>query len=75
MIRWFLAILGFIIFRFPGGVIGYLIGYYLDQMQITTTRSGTQRGSVSPADFELNLLSLASLVIKADGTVSQKELD
>src|SRR5690554_371749 len=75
MIRWFLAILGFIIFRFPGGVIGYLIGYYLDQMQITATRSGTQRGSVSPADFELNLLSLASLVIKADGTVSQKELD
>ena len=79
MIRWILAFLGFVIFRFPGGVIGYLIGYYLDQMQITTTRSGsgigTQRGSVSPADFELNLLSLASLVIKADGTVSQKELD
>lgn len=79
MIRWFLAILGFIIFRFPGGVIGYLIGYYLDQMQITTTRSGpgigTQRGNVSPADFELNLLSLASLVIKSDGTVSKKELD
>ena len=79
MIRWFLAILGFIIFRFPGGVIGYLLGYYLDQMQITTTRSdsgiGTQRGNVSPADFELNLLSLASLVIKSDGTVSKKELD
>lgn len=31
--------------------------------------------SVSPADFELNLLSLASFVIKADGTVSQSELD
>lgn len=79
MIRWILAFLGFVIFRFPGGVIGYLIGYYLDQMQITTTRSGsgigTQRSSVSPADFELNLLSLASLVIKADGKVSQKELD
>lgn len=79
MIRWILAFLGFVIFRFPGGVIGYLIGYYLDQMQITTTRSGsgigTERSSVSPADFELNLLSLASLVIKADGKVSQKELD
>ena len=30
---------------------------------------------MSPADFELNLLSLASLVIKADGTVNQSELD
>jgi DnaJ like chaperone protein len=30
---------------------------------------------VSPADFELNLLSLSSFVIKADGKVSQSELD
>lgn len=34
-----------------------------------------QGGSVSPADFELNLLSLCSLVIKADGKVSQSEMD
>lgn len=33
------------------------------------------RQKVSPADFELNLLSLCSLVIKADGQVSQRELD
>lgn len=39
-----------------------------------TTRSGG-RSRVSPADFELNLLSLASLVIKSDGNVSQRELD
>lgn len=31
--------------------------------------------SPSPIDFELNLLSLSSLVIKADGTVTQRELD
>ncbi|MFD0863011.1 TerB family tellurite resistance protein [Sungkyunkwania multivorans] len=39
-----------------------------------TTRSGG-RSRVTLADFELNLLSLASLVIKADGNVSQRELD
>jgi len=33
-----------------------------------------QRQQVS-ADFELNLLSLASIVIKSDGVVNQKELD
>lgn len=75
MFRWILAILGFAIFRFPGAVVGYLIGYYIDQMQATTTRSSSGRHQVSPADFELNLLSLASVVIKADGKVSQKELD
>jgi DnaJ like chaperone protein len=31
--------------------------------------------TVSPQDFELNLLSLTSLVIKADGKVTQNELD
>ncbi len=31
--------------------------------------------SVSPEDFELHLLSLTSLIIKADGKVTQKELD
>lgn len=31
--------------------------------------------SVSPEDFELHLLSLTSLVIKADGKVTQNELD
>src|SRR5699024_6692073 len=29
----------------------------------------------SPGEFELNLLSLSSLIIKADGEVSQRELD
>jgi len=75
MFRWLLAMLGFIFFRFPGAVIGYLIGYYIDQIQITTTRSSSRRHRVSPADFELNLLSLASVVIKADGKVNQKEMD
>src|SRR5690625_5261511 len=78
MFRWLLAILGFVLFRhFFGAVIGFLIGSFIDNM---TVRSGTftayQRPSdVSPADFELHLLSLASIVIKADGKVNQNELD
>lgn len=78
MLRWFLALLGFLLYRFPGAVIGYLLGYFFDNLNITTTTSGgnaRQKQQVSPADFELNLLSLASLVIKADGNVNQKELD
>ncbi len=38
-------------------------------------RRRQRRRNVTPADFELNLLSLASLVIKADGSVNQRELD
>ena len=79
MIKWFAAMLGYFLFRFPGAIVGFLIGSFVDNLSggqgpKTVFRDFT-RQSVSPADFELNLLSLCSLVIKADGQVSQRELD
>jgi len=81
MIRWFAALLGYSFFRLPGAILGFIIGSLLDAL--SSKKGGSfqqvfkqQRGDqVSPADFELNLLALASLVIKADGVVNQKELD
>ena len=80
MIRWVAAIIGYSLFRFPGAVIGFLLGSVFENFSKSSSKGGqtifTQsRGQVSPAEFELNLLSLASIVIKADGTVNQKELD
>ncbi|MEZ4794672.1 MAG: TerB family tellurite resistance protein [Flavobacteriaceae bacterium] len=82
MIRWFLAILGYTFFRFPGAILGFIVGSLLDGVNWGKSTSGggnrsfsQQKDRVTPADFELNLLSLASLVIKADGTVNQSELD
>lgn len=78
MIKWIIAAVGYFLFRLPGGIIGFLIGSMLD----SSTKSGggftkvfTQEREVTPADFELNLLSLSSIVIKADGVVNQTELD
>ncbi|MFT4838115.1 MAG: DnaJ like chaperone protein [Nonlabens sp.] len=46
------------------------------QQRRTQSGSPFQRSTtVSPEDFELNLLSLTSLVIKADGKITQNELD
>lgn len=82
MIRWFAAILGYVFFKFPGAILGFIVGSLIDNVSSKSSGGGfkqvfQQQSSdrVSPADFELNLLSLASLVIKADGTVSQVELD
>ncbi|MAY23909.1 MAG: molecular chaperone DjlA [Flavobacteriaceae bacterium] len=82
MIRWLLAILGYSFFRLPGAFLGFILGTIFDNMNLGKTKSSrgsiftsSSRDRVSPADFELNLLSLASLVIKADGTVNQSELD
>ncbi|WP_299680249.1 TerB family tellurite resistance protein [uncultured Dokdonia sp.] len=89
MIKYIGAVLGWFLGRgFFGAVIGYFLGSAADKL-FSSNKEGTPRKtrgfkdvfeqatreSVSPGDFELNLLSLASIVIKADGTVSQTELD
>ncbi|WP_420321099.1 TerB family tellurite resistance protein [Flagellimonas sp.] len=80
MIKWVAAFLGYFILRFPGAILGFLLGSLLENMGGSGERGRTvfqdfTRQTVSPADFELNLLSLCSIIIKADGQVSQRELD
>ncbi|MEO9511058.1 MAG: TerB family tellurite resistance protein [Flavobacteriaceae bacterium] len=80
MIKWVAAFLGYFIFRFPGAVLGFIVGSLLDNLGGSKSAGRTvfqdfTRQNVSPADFELNLLSLCSIIIKADGQVSQRELD
>ncbi len=82
MIKWAAAFIGFFIRGFAGAIIGFFIGSVLDGLGGSRRSGGGgnvfgdfTRQTVSPADFELNLLSLCSIVIKADGQVSQRELD
>ena len=71
MSKWMLAIIGYTFFRFPGALIGYFLGGLFEGYR---SKNGSIR-NISSQDFELNLLALASLVIKADGRVSKQELD
>ena len=71
MSKWMLAILGYTFFRFPGALIGYFLGGLFEG---NIAKKSNIR-NISSQDFELNLLALASLVIKADGRVSKQELD
>lgn len=80
MVKWIAALIGYYLFRYPGAILGFLLGSFIDSK--SNKGGGTQgvfgdltRQKVSPADFELNLISLCSIVIKADGTVSQTEMD
>ena len=85
MIRWIGAIIGFAYRGFLGAVAGYVIGMLIDNLFFNKSdgqASGRSRSpfgggqqTVTPGDFELNLLSLCSIVIKADGQVSQREMD
>ncbi|MEO1010715.1 MAG: TerB family tellurite resistance protein [Bacteroidota bacterium] len=80
MIKWFAAIVGYYFFRLPGAVLGFFLGSFLDNLNKSGGGAQTifrdiARQQVSPADFELNLISLCSIVIKADGNVTQREMD
>lgn len=83
MVKWLGAVIGFAYRGIFGAIAGYLIGSLIDMLFFSNNKDQgsartifTQQGqTVSPGDFELNLLSLCSIVIKADGSVSQRELD
>ncbi|WP_343487054.1 TerB family tellurite resistance protein [Allomuricauda sp. d1] len=81
MFKWAGALIGFVFRGIIGAVGGFFLGSLLDGVLGNSGQSGRSvfgdfgQQSVSPADFELNLLSLCSIVIKADGQVSQRELD
>ncbi len=82
MIKWIAAVIGLMYMRIPGAVIGFLVGSFIEMYlrqsgNIQKNVSGMFKDSqeVSPGDFELNLLSLSSIIVKADGQINQKELD
>jgi|SRR5690625_786298 len=85
MLKWIFAVIGFAIAGIRGAFLGYFLGLLIDSLlgtgRTTTYRQTYQnpfyspRPTVSLGDFELNLLSLSAIVIKADGEISQRELD
>ena len=62
-----------------GGPIGAIIGMALGSVLDSSTKGGTvytqSQTATRSGDFEVSLLVLASIVIKADGKQDQRELD
>lgn len=77
MIKWITAIIGYTYFRFGGAIFGYFIGSFLEQIfkgGRTNPFGSLQFQTMRTNEVQLNLLSLAALVIKADGKVDRREL-
>lgn len=77
MIKWVTAILGYTYFRFGGAFLGYFIGSVLEQLFRQDRRNpfaSVQSQRMQTNQVQLNLLSLAAIVIKADGKVDEREL-
>jgi DnaJ like chaperone protein len=77
--KWIGASLGWSFGGPIGAIIGMALGSVVDAMGRgntgTKTRSVYQRTRTQSGDFEVSLLILASIVIKADGKQDQRELN
>jgi DnaJ like chaperone protein len=75
MIKWVAAIIGYSILRFPGAILGFVIGRFFEFLTQNSIQIKTNSYAIRPETFQLNLLALSALIIKADGRVEKKELD
>lgn len=79
--KWIGAALGWSFGGPIGAIIGLALGSMVDITGKTTSYSAgektkyTRQPITQPGDFEVSLLILASIVIKADGKQDQRELD
>lgn len=83
--KWLGAGAGFTLGGPIGGIIGFVVGSFIDGVSVEDFTQEQQeyqqrqhqgtRGRATSGDFEISLLILASVVIKADGRIDRRELD
>ncbi len=83
-IKWLGVGLGFTLGGPIGAILGYALGSVLDGASMSDFNKDQKRidskkvhkkEAATPGDFEISLLILSSLVIKADGKIDEQELD
>jgi DnaJ like chaperone protein len=75
MIKWVAAVIGYSFLRFPGAILGFMVGGFFEFLSKNSLQIRTSSYAINPETFQLNLLALSALIIKADGKIEQKELD
>ena len=86
--KWLGAGLGFTLGGPIGAAIGFAIGSFVDKFEVDDFKqeqidynrerprsSNRTKANTQSGDFEMSLLVLASIVIKADGKIDQRELN
>ena len=77
-VKWLGAGLGFTLGGPIGSILGFAVGSFIDgfsKEDIELARTyGSSGSNVQSGDFEVSLLLLSSVVIKADGNVNEREL-
>ena len=72
--RWIGAFIGYFLYRFPGALLGFFLGSLFEQVNVQKVGFNPQGQTLNKRSFELKLLALAAVVIKADGAIKNEEL-
>ena len=76
--KWVGATLGWSVGGPIGGILGFVVGSFIDgfsKADVESARQFSQSSSSSQSgDFEMSLLILSAVVIKADGKIDEREL-
>ena len=70
--KWIAGGLGWALFGPIGGILGFVVGSFLEGAQ---TQQGQKPGRTTTGDFAVSLLVLVAAVMRADGKVVKSELD
>ncbi len=76
--KWIGATLGWSLGGPIGGILGFVLGSFVDGfsgVDLNETQQSRRSKATDSGDFEISLLILAAVVIKADGKVNRTELD
>jgi DnaJ like chaperone protein len=77
-IKWIGAGLGFTLGGPIGSILGFVVGNFIEGFTKSDIESAksfrTSSSNVQSGDFEISLLLLSAVVIKADGNVDEREL-
>jgi len=72
--RWIAGGLGWAFFGPLGGILGFVLGSFLESDSVTT-KTGSPHQNTTTGDFAVSLLVLVAGVMKADGKVLRSELN
>lgn len=76
--KWIGGALGWTLGGPIGGILGFVLGSFVDgfsEIDVKEFRQTSNTTNTEAGDFEMSLLVLAAVIIKADGKINKNELD
>ena len=75
MIKFIAALIGYYLLRFPGAILGYLIGSFIENMNVNVSREepSFRPNNSQQGNFSHSFLVLTTAILKANSNITKTE--